>query len=341
MIARLISAYCTSIGKDPLLVQGAGGNVSWKEEKTLWVKASGMWLADALKKNIFVPVDLVHLRAAIKDNNFVVTPKTQCSSVLKPSIETLLHALMPHKIVLHLHAVEILSQLVQKNWQQNLNTLLAKEKINNTTWVTIKYTKPGAELAAAVFQALHKNPAANIVLLQNHGVVIGGGDLQTIDSTLKKLIVALKVAPKQWALSSSITQVAAKIQQASYFPVAEPILHNLTMVPALFSSLSSAWAICPDHIVFLGERAYSFANLSTFKNALATLKNKPELVFLKEQGVFVLASFNEAKKAQLRCYYEVMIRQPDFSAMRLLSSFQVNELLNLESEKYRINMERQ
>jgi rhamnose utilization protein RhaD (predicted bifunctional aldolase and dehydrogenase) len=39
--------YCSTIGRDPLLVQGAGGNVSWKEGNTLWIKASGTWLADA------------------------------------------------------------------------------------------------------------------------------------------------------------------------------------------------------------------------------------------------------------------------------------------------------
>ena len=40
---------------NPLLVQGAGGNVSWKEEDTLWVKASGTWLSDASAEDIFLP----------------------------------------------------------------------------------------------------------------------------------------------------------------------------------------------------------------------------------------------------------------------------------------------
>ena len=67
--------YCSTIGADPLLVQGAGGNVSWKEEDTLWVKASGTWLAEAAGKDIFVPVDLPHLRAAIASGDFSVTPR--------------------------------------------------------------------------------------------------------------------------------------------------------------------------------------------------------------------------------------------------------------------------
>jgi len=50
--------YCAAIGADPLLVQGAGGNVSWKESDTLWVKASGTWLKEAVQKDIFVPVEI-------------------------------------------------------------------------------------------------------------------------------------------------------------------------------------------------------------------------------------------------------------------------------------------
>ncbi len=44
------------VGKNILLVQGAGGNSSVKHGDVLWVKASGTWLADAEDKDIFVPV---------------------------------------------------------------------------------------------------------------------------------------------------------------------------------------------------------------------------------------------------------------------------------------------
>jgi hypothetical protein len=46
------------VGRNMLLVQGAGGNSSIKDGDVLWVKASGTWLADADAKDIFVPVSL-------------------------------------------------------------------------------------------------------------------------------------------------------------------------------------------------------------------------------------------------------------------------------------------
>src|SRR5450830_1321794 len=114
-IAEQVKAYCARIGNDPLLVQGAGGNFSWKDDGLLWVKASGTWLAQAMENDIFVPVDLTHLRLEIGRGNFSVTPNVIGPSNLKPSIETLLHALMPHKVVAHLHAIEILAYLVREN----------------------------------------------------------------------------------------------------------------------------------------------------------------------------------------------------------------------------------
>ena len=62
---QAINDLCADLGKDRLLVQGSGGNVSWKEDGVLWVKGSGTCLANADKENIFVPVDLVHLQKAL------------------------------------------------------------------------------------------------------------------------------------------------------------------------------------------------------------------------------------------------------------------------------------
>ena len=44
-------------GRDSALIQGAGGNTSLKENGVLWVKASGCWLSDAIKNDIFVPIN--------------------------------------------------------------------------------------------------------------------------------------------------------------------------------------------------------------------------------------------------------------------------------------------
>ena len=54
-----------SLGADRLRTQGAGGNASIKRDGTLWIKASGTWLADALAREIMTPVRLNPLLKAI------------------------------------------------------------------------------------------------------------------------------------------------------------------------------------------------------------------------------------------------------------------------------------
>ena len=119
-----VEKFCVKIGSDPLLVQGAGGNISWKEKDVLWVKASGKCMINAEKEDIFVPVNLCKIRNEIKAHNYTFNIQTLNTSKLRPSIETVLHGLMPHKVVLHIHAVEVLSYLVAENYSELLNDIL-------------------------------------------------------------------------------------------------------------------------------------------------------------------------------------------------------------------------
>src|SRR5580698_6397091 len=113
---RALLRYAAAIGTDPSLVQAAGGNVSLKRDGVLWVKASGTWLANAERQDIFVPVHLAPLLAAMLADNaedtmpFVAADKNP--SGLRPSIETTLHGVLPHPVVVHVHCVETIAWAV-------------------------------------------------------------------------------------------------------------------------------------------------------------------------------------------------------------------------------------
>ncbi|HEY3144787.1 MAG TPA: class II aldolase/adducin family protein, partial [Dongiaceae bacterium] len=88
------------VGRDINLVQGAGGNSSLKLGEVLWVKASGAWLMEAEQRDIFVPVDLPGALRALEQRTEKM-PAADPAAKLRPSIETSLHALLPHRVVLH------------------------------------------------------------------------------------------------------------------------------------------------------------------------------------------------------------------------------------------------
>ncbi len=325
-----VLAYCARIGADPLLVQGAGGNVSWKACDTLWIKASGTWLADAARRDIFVAVDLAQLQAQLTLGNFDLAPRLAQPSSLRPSIETLLHALMPQAVVVHVHAIEVLAHLVRRDADADLASAL-----RGVPWTQVAYQKPGPELARAVQAALQVVPDAKVVLLKNHGVVIGGADTIEVDDILRGLIARLAVTPRS-PVNVAPPEAPLTFNGADvYLPLADSLVHQLATDPVLYERLSSSWALYPDHLVFLGAQAHAFASIAALQTALQHCEQWPELVFVRGLGVFAQASFDHVKLAQLRCYHDVISRQTN-EVLNRLEQNQIDELLNWDAEHYRM-----
>jgi rhamnose utilization protein RhaD (predicted bifunctional aldolase and dehydrogenase) len=328
---QTISQMCADLGKDPLLVQGAGGNVSWKENETLWIKGSGTWLANANNEDIFVPVNLRHLQDALAKQEFDVKPQAIGEHVLRPSIETVLHALMPHQVVVHLHAINALSHLVTQDCQKPGEEICKQSSINA---VFVGYRKPGPELAQAIYEALQNAPGANVIFLQNHGIVLGANSIKGIYSLLEKIDMAF--APKEVFARPSASLTTPNSPVANYTPFADSEVQALALEPRLFKRLAKDWVLFPDHAVFLGPKANTYSSWKDFENH--TAGEEPELIFIENAGVFVKPIFNKAKTAQLRCYFDVISRLSPDARLEPLSESAIYALLNWDAEKLRQQM---
>lgn len=330
-----VIAYCAKLGTDPLLVQGAGGNVSWKAGGSLWIKASGTWLAQALEKDIFVAVDLPHLKAAIASGDMTVTPRPTSDSALRPSIETLLHALMPQRVVVHLHAIEILAHLVKTDVSKQLATKLA----GKISYGLTPYRKPGAPLAQAVMTALQQQPNTQVVFLQNHGVVIGADTVEEVDRLLQILLNAMRTEP-QTTISMDHAGIETLIYSDQiYHRIADAGIQQLALNNKLFEKLNANWVLYPDHVVFLGARAHYFDSPAQFHQSFNDVETLPELVFIHGSGVYAKTGFSEVKLAQLRCYYDVICRTENHDLTQL-DDEQIAQLLNWDAEQYRMHLSR-
>jgi rhamnose utilization protein RhaD (predicted bifunctional aldolase and dehydrogenase) len=333
-ISRDVRKYCAEIGLDPLFVQGAGGNVSWKRGSTLWIKASGTWLSNAEKEEIFIPVDLAGIKSEIAKRNFLVTPKVVSDIKLKPSIETMLHALMPHRVVIHLHAIEILAHLVRRDFEKYFDSVFDK----TFCFSVVDYHKPGSDLALAIEAALTKCPSTDVIFLKNHGVVIGGDNIIEVHEKLCKVNETLKTEPVIRRLDSTVVSKLPKCFSHEYIAVDDPCVHLLALDHMLFSRLKRDWALYPDHVVFLGPRAHAYESWSRFEDEVLRSELSPDLIFLAGEGVFVQKSFTKAKQAQLRCYFDVIVRQKADISLTALTNDQIAELLNWDAEQYRMSL---
>jgi len=329
-----IKDFCAEIGEDRLLVQGAGGNISVKEKNILWVKASGTWIADAKTKQIFTAVDLDQLNSALQNYQYDVLPQTLGEDALRPSIETLLHAVMPQKIVLHLHAIEVLAYLVQTNAQESLGQIFGE----SISWKFIQYTKPGADLARVVHMALNSSINTNVLFLENHGVVIGANTLEEVMRVLNSIRKMLNREQKNFANHVFMNAIESSHQNTNikgYVKCSDADLNELATIPSLMNMVEFAWALYPDHVVFLGPKpiVVEIENVSSLDFQKGY---KPPFIFVKEFGVFEIEYVTKAQKAQLRCYHDVLIRLQSPENLKVLSQQQIQELLNWDAEKYRL-----
>jgi rhamnose utilization protein RhaD (predicted bifunctional aldolase and dehydrogenase) len=330
-LEKQVKAFCAQIGADQLLVQGAGGNVSWKDGDTLWIKASGTWLAEAELKEIFVPINLTSLQMALTEQNFSVKPEVMNKSGLRPSIETLLHALMPHRVVIHLHAVEILAHLVQANARQKITKIVGKA----VKWIYVDYFKPGAVLARAVSEQLATRTDADVVFLGNHGVVVGGKDIEDVVATLNTLILKLGSNTTLSLIEQSSSTREADFLACGYVPFVDKEVGSLAINEVLINRLRNEWALYPDHVVFLGAEAVILEkNFSMIElNKIAC--SKPPFIFASHNGVFENLEATPAQRSQLRCYFDVIARQGGAEKLIKLTDEQVSELLDWDAEKFR------
>ena len=329
--AESVKSFCSKIGTDKLLVQGAGGNVSWKEADMMWIKASGSWLADALEKNIFVPVDLAHLQKAIAKKSLDITPVVTDGYEMRPSIETILHALMPQDIVVHVHAVEALSYLVREDYIKDFKSKIPSE----VTWVNVEYARPGEELAQAVYDALQNAPRADVVFLQNHGIIVGASSIEEVEEILAKVLSNLTMSHVEPELIERDIAPIAVNGSVIYAPIQNIKLQQLALNTRLFRQLAENWAMYPDHVVFLGEEPFTYDNVEEIYHLEETQQPLPQLIFIKDVGVFTKDEVTPAIMEQLDCFYEVLTRQNEDYKVNTLTFQQIGHLLNWEAEEYR------
>ncbi len=160
------------LGQSKDLVLHGGGNTSVKIDGILYVKGSG-WNLDTIEKGGFSPVDLNTLitmasRESLSDTQMVKEQREAMSdqSFPNPSIEAILHAIIPFKFVDHTHSDAVVTLTNTPNGQEIIEELYGKNML------IIDYVMPGFLLAKHIYEVTQNidwNTLEGIVLL-NHGV---------------------------------------------------------------------------------------------------------------------------------------------------------------------------
>jgi rhamnose utilization protein RhaD (predicted bifunctional aldolase and dehydrogenase)/NAD(P)-dependent dehydrogenase (short-subunit alcohol dehydrogenase family) len=197
-------ALSRKIGSDIELVIAGGGNTSAKSWETLYVKGSGTALAEATPES-FVAMSrdqLISLLARDLGTNPVAREERFKEAILaarlhpeknqRPSVEAVLHALIPKQFVVHSHATSVNMVTCAADGPAIAAELFGDDAL----W--IPYVDPGFVLAVTLNRAL-EDYAANTgrgcpqaILMQNHGLIVCADSPEEILSCSEKLVRRVK-----------------------------------------------------------------------------------------------------------------------------------------------------
>ncbi|MCB2174401.1 MAG: bifunctional aldolase/short-chain dehydrogenase [Actinomycetales bacterium] len=215
LLDALVAASRT-LGSDPRLVLHGGGNTSVKTltpdvtgeiEPLLWIKGSGHDLA-TIGPDGFTPLRLARLRALLPPaevTDLELANELRCAradaDAPDPSVETLVHALVPHTCVLHSHADAILA-LTHSPDGRGLVERLYGDRV-----VVVPYAQPGQELAAACQAAWQEQAHAGTegIVVLDHGIFALGDDPA---QALERHTALLAVADAHLAAAPALAEVA-------------------------------------------------------------------------------------------------------------------------------------
>lgn len=319
---RALLAYAARIGRDPALVQGAGGNVSLKRDGVLWVKASGTWLAHAEERNILVPVLIAPLLSALDgeaaEHAARFVPEHLNPTGLRPSIETTFHAALPHRVVVHVHCVETLAWAVRADAE----TVLA-EPLAGLAWCFVPYVRPGPPLTRLILRRMA--PGTAVVVLGGHGLIVGADAVDAAGALVDEVARRLR-RPERPAPEPDRDRLRALADGTGYRPADDPATHA-TALDGHRLAAARAGSLYPDHVIFLGP-------------GIAEAPGQRPMWVAPGAGVLLRDGASAGALALARCLADVTARLAPGDPLAVLTPAQEAELLGWDAERYRQSLDR-
>ena len=361
-------------GRNPDYVLAGGGNTSYKDAATLYVKGSGTSLATidesgfpALRRDALAKIFDTTYPAGEDEREAAVLADLMAARVpgetRRPSVETLLHDIIPTAYVLHLHPAAVNGLTCARGGRAAFERLFAQDGV----WVPP--IMPGYVLAdtvrgdIAAFEKTH-GAAPAYIFLENHGVFTGGDTVAEVDARFEELLRRLNgenieradLSPCDFARA-----LAAAFAPAVRCLVADPACDGVPGVAvfscnkALMEAVSSREAFSqvyltfsPDHMVYCRDAAlYLEADgLEALYDALAkglagyeaAHGAKPRVVGVKGLGVYACGSTKKEADTIAAVFLDavkVSVAARAFGGGKPMPETLVKSILNWEVERYR------
>ncbi|PPR18893.1 MAG: (S)-1-Phenylethanol dehydrogenase [Alphaproteobacteria bacterium MarineAlpha9_Bin7] len=224
---------CRLLGSVPQLVLHGGGNASVKTRmadflgkinEVICVKGSGWDMATIEPAGLpavrLGPIQSVAELDALSDEDMVNVQRSNLLDISSPnpSVETLLHAFLPHKFVDHTHANAVLALTNQTNGVSICSELYGK------TVGLVPYIMPGFSLAKKGLEVYRANPECEGLILMKHGIFSFG---ETARESYERMIKLVSLAENRLGKGLGRLGVASESRALARPAEIAPILRGM------------------------------------------------------------------------------------------------------------------
>ncbi|MDR2630867.1 MAG: class II aldolase/adducin family protein [Spirochaetaceae bacterium] len=359
-------------GANPDYVVAGGGNTSLKDGSTLFIKGSGAALSD-ITADGFVRMDRGKL-ALIWEKTYPQNAEDREAAVLadmmaakmpgeeqkRPSVETLLHDMLPFTLVVHTHPALVNGLTCSAGGEDEARNLFGEKAL----W--IPETNPGYTLSWAVKKAMdahtrRSGAPATIILLQNHGVFVGADTAGGIRDLYRYIMDTLgSKITRQPDFSGKTPQYGPSAEAAAILGDPEGtgsirqkvVFERNREIAALVEDITAFYpvssAFTPDHIVYSGSSPLfidlggkgdmAYLIREAWKGQVEKTGRPPKIVALRGIGVFGIGPSEKAARLALELFTDtikVAVYAQAFGGPRFMAAEKQDFINNWEVERYR------
>lgn len=254
---------------------------------------------------------------------------------MSASIETFMHAVVPHRVVVHVHSVNTIAWAVRQDAESEL-----AQTLSGLRWHWIPYVPSGRPLAREMEKVASRRPDTDVFVLGNHGLVICGEDCNAVEELLCEVESRLAIVPRR----APIARRGLLEQLACMSPWRLPereALHALGTDAAARRILRGG-VLYPCQAIFLGQPAPMMpcsVPVSDVRDGVGGQYVHRPFLIVEGSGVMLSQKITRAELAVLSGLVEVVQRIGPSAPVRYLTPSDVADVLSGDGVRYRASAE--
>jgi len=308
------------------LVQAGGGNSSVKVGEWMFIKASGVNMANVDTKNGYVPLNNKRLLNDIKQNCTKDVTKYNVFGNKRASIETFMHATLK-KYTLHLHPIQVNRLLITKQAKIIVTQLFPEALV-------IDYLTPGIQICNEI---VSKYNGENLLFLINHGIIVTSDSFAEIFEIVNKVITKFEKKQNMNYNKYKYTNILSNhinshfdIDNVSYLSENYVIANYLLNNKPLFNEKITF----PDALIYCGIKIIFINNLADINSYYEDYGELPKIIIINNNVYINSISLGKCRDIEEVLLSNLIVLDSNIEK-NYLSNDEICFLNNWDAEKYR------